>query len=244
MTDKAYRSELTPVDFLRRSARVYPDKTAVIHGRRRYSYAQFAERAARLASGLHAAGFVAGDRVAILSPNAPALLEAHFAVPAAGGVLVPINTRLQTSEIDYILSHSGARFLFVDEALYPQVADLDLAALELVRIADSGETDDLYERFLAAAAADPLPRVVADEESPLSMNYTSGTTGPSKGVLMPHGHLYLFGRGMQTHMRMTANDRYYICMPLFHAQGILMQFYAILIAGGSAVLGKQFRASS
>ena len=142
MTDKAYRSELTPVDFLRRSARVYPDKTAVIHGRRRYSYAQFAERTARLASGLHAAGFVAGDRVAILSPNAPALLEAHFAVPAAGGVLVPINTRLQTSEIDYILSHSGARFLFVDEALYPQVADLDLAALELVRIADSGETDD------------------------------------------------------------------------------------------------------
>ena len=66
MTDKAYRSELTPVDFLRRSARVYPDKTAVVHGRRRYSYAQFAERAARLASGLHAAGFVAGDRVAIL----------------------------------------------------------------------------------------------------------------------------------------------------------------------------------
>ena len=128
VTEKTYRSELTPVDFLRRSARAYPDKIAVVHGHRRYSYARFAERVARMASGLHAAGLGAGDRVAVLSPNAPALLEAHFAVPAAGCVFVPINTRLQTSEIGYILSHSGARFLFVDEALYPQVADLDLAA--------------------------------------------------------------------------------------------------------------------
>ena len=231
MTDKAYRSELTPVDFLRRSARVYPDKTAVIHGRRRYSYAQFAERAARLASGLHAAGFVAGDRVAILSPNAPALLEAHFAVPAAGGVLVPINTRLQTSEIDYILSHSGARFLFVDEALYPQVADLALAALELVRIADSGETDDPYERFLAAAAADPLPRVVADEESPLSMNYTSGTTGQPKGVLCTHRGAYLNAMGQIVEIGFDRDTRFLWTLPMFHCNGWCCTWAITAVAG-------------
>ena len=104
MTDKAYRSELTPVDFLRRSARVYPDKTAVIHGRRRYSYAQFAERTARLASGLHAAGFVAGDRVAILSPNAPALLEAHF---AAALCAAPLDSFAYSAPLGYSQEASG-----------------------------------------------------------------------------------------------------------------------------------------
>ena len=118
--DKVYRSELTPVDFLRRSARVYPDKVAIVHGQRRYTYAQFAERVCRLASGLSAAGCSAGDRIAFLSPNAPALLEAHFAIPALGGVLVPINTRLQSSEIAHILADSGASALFVDNALYPR----------------------------------------------------------------------------------------------------------------------------
>ena len=97
-TDKVYRSELTPVDFLRRSARVYAHKIAVVHGTRRYTYAQFSERVARLASGLLAKGFTTGDRVAILSPNTPALLEAHFAIPALGGVLVPINTAYKTEK--------------------------------------------------------------------------------------------------------------------------------------------------
>ena len=128
--EKVYRTELSPVAFLRRNAYVHPDKTAVVHGKRRYSYAVFSERVNRLSSALLAAGLEKHDRVAFLVPNIPPLLEAHFAVPAARGVLVAINTRLGKAEIDHILQHSGARLLFVDRALYPQIAELDLSALQ------------------------------------------------------------------------------------------------------------------
>ena len=126
MEEKVYRTELTPVDFLYRSASVFPDKIAVVHGDRRYTYREFAERVNRLASRLRAVGMQKNDRVAFLSPNAPALLEAHFGVPAAGGILVAVNTRLNSQEIDYILKHSGSKFLFVDTELFPLVEPLDL----------------------------------------------------------------------------------------------------------------------
>src|SRR5881398_1247773 len=100
-----YRTELSPVSFLTRSAYVFPDKTAVVHGARRYTYRQFEERVDRLASALRAAGMQRHDRVAFLCPNIPPMLEAHFGVPAAGGILVAINTRLSSGEIDYILKH-------------------------------------------------------------------------------------------------------------------------------------------
>src|SRR5690242_7934313 len=134
-----YRTELSPVSFLRRSAYIYPGKTAVVHGERSYSYRQLEERVNRLAAHLRADGLQKGDRVAFLCPNIPPMLEAHFALPAAGGVLVAINTRLSTSEIEYILQHSGATFLFVDDELFPLVQPLDLAALKVVRIADTGD---------------------------------------------------------------------------------------------------------
>src|SRR5687768_12655078 len=100
-----YRTELTPLSFLRRSAYVHPDKTAVVHGEWRYTYRELEERCNRLASGLRALGLQHLDRVAFICPNIPAMLEAHFGVPAAGLVLVPINTRLSSDEIGYILKH-------------------------------------------------------------------------------------------------------------------------------------------
>src|SRR6266496_6553565 len=123
--EKVYHTHFTPVSFLHRSAYLYPDKTAVVHGDRRYSYRQFEERVNRLAARLRADGLQKHDRVAFLCPNIPALLEAHFAVPAAGGILVAINTRLNSQEIDYILHHSSATFLFVDAELASLVAPLD-----------------------------------------------------------------------------------------------------------------------
>src|SRR6185437_2722718 len=108
---RAHRSELTPLAFLERSVLVYPDKVAVVHEDRRYTYREFGERVNRLASALRAAGLRKGDRVAFLAPNIPALLEAHYGVPAAGGVLVALNYRLNAEDIGYILKHSGARFL-------------------------------------------------------------------------------------------------------------------------------------
>src|SRR5215467_14720644 len=133
-----YRTELSPVSFLTRSAYVFPEKPAVIHGARRYTYRQFEERVNRLASALRAAGLAKHDRVAFLCPNIPAMLEAHYGVPAAGGVLVAINTRLNSDEIGYILGHSGARFLFVDAELEALVKPLDLTRLTMVRVDDTG----------------------------------------------------------------------------------------------------------
>src|SRR5437899_7991252 len=108
-----YRTELTPVSFLRRSAYVFPDKIAVVHDDRRYTYQQFEERANRLASGLRAAGLRHLDRVAFICPNTPAMLEAHFGLAAAGLVLVPINTRLNSDERVSLLKHPAAKFGFV-----------------------------------------------------------------------------------------------------------------------------------
>src|SRR5437899_7786192 len=119
-----YRTELSPVSSLPRSAYVFPDKIAVVHGARRYTYRQLEERVNRLASALRTAGLAKHDRVAFLCPNIPAMLEAHFGVPAAGGVLVAINTRLNSDEIAYILQHSVAKFPFVRPEPRPLVKPL------------------------------------------------------------------------------------------------------------------------
>ena len=128
------RTELSPLSFLKRSASVFADKTAVVHGTRSYSYRHFEERVNRQASALRNAGLKKGDRVAFLSPNAPAMLEAHFGVPAAGGVLVAINIRLNAEEVGYIVEHSGARFLFAYAELQPLVEALDLEGIRVIRI--------------------------------------------------------------------------------------------------------------
>ena len=122
---RPYRTELSPVSFLRRSAYVFPDKVAVVHGERHTTYREFDERVNRLASSLASATIARGDRVAFLAPNIPAMLEAHFGVPAAGAVLVSINTRLGRDEIAHILEHSGARMVFADH-LGAHVAGLDV----------------------------------------------------------------------------------------------------------------------
>src|SRR2546427_9173079 len=133
MDTKVSRTELTPVSFLRRSAYVSPEKEAVVDDDRRFTYRELEQRVDRFASALRAEGLEKHDRVAFLSPNTHPLLESHFAVPAAGGVLVSINTRLNAEEIGYILDHSGSRFLFVDEELEPVIEPLDLSGLRVVR---------------------------------------------------------------------------------------------------------------
>ncbi|MEA2587705.1 MAG: hypothetical protein QOH66_632, partial [Actinomycetota bacterium] len=135
----------------------------------------------RLASALRRAGLDKHDRAAFLCPNIPPLLEAHFAVPAAGGILVAINTRLGSEEVAYILSHSGARFLFVDRELEPVVAPIDTSRIEVVRVGDTGAPGDPYEDFLAGGSPEPVESWLEDEEEPISINYTSGTTGRPKG---------------------------------------------------------------
>src|SRR5215216_5126154 len=137
MSGKVYRSELTPDSFLRRAAYMFPEKTAVVHGGRRYTYGELQERVNRLASRLRDAGLEKDDRVAFLCPNTPPMLEGHFAVPAAGMVLVAINTRLGKDEVSYIVEHSGAKMVFVDAELEHLLEDVD-TEVERVRIDDTG----------------------------------------------------------------------------------------------------------
>src|SRR5918992_1543047 len=148
VSEKVYRSELTPVDFLGRSAYMFPEKTAVVYGERRYTYGEFEERVNRLASRLRVAGFQKGDGVASLAPNTPPMLEGTFAVPAAGLVLVAINTRLSAGEIEYIVEHSKAKMVFVDYELEQLLEGVD-ESVERVRIDDTGEEGDPYEDYLS-----------------------------------------------------------------------------------------------
>jgi fatty-acyl-CoA synthase len=215
---KVFRSELNPVDFLRRAAFVYPDKTAVVDSGRRYSYRELAQRSWRLANALRSAGLSKGDRVATLLFNSAPMLEAHFGVPTAGGVLVAINQRLAPPEVDYILQHSGARFLLLDAELEPLVTPLPLSDLEVIRY-ERGQVEDRYEQFLAAASAEVPESWLEDEEETISINYTSGTTGRPKGVKYTYRGAYLNALSEVIVAGMTPESVYLWTLPMFHCNG-------------------------
>src|SRR6266545_5221224 len=236
--DQIYRTELTPISFLRRSAYLFPDKLAVAHGHRRYSYCQFEARVNRLAAGLRAVGLQRHDRVSFLCPNIPPLLEAHFAVPAAGGVLVAINTRLSSDEIGYIIQHAGARFLFVDSELAQLVEPLDISAIQVVRVDDTGAPGDPYEDFLAAGSPEPLESWLEDEEETISINYTSGTTGRPKGVMYTHRGAYLNALAQVAETEMNGDSVYLWTLPMFHCNGWCFTWAVTAIGATNVCLRK------
>jgi fatty-acyl-CoA synthase len=126
------RVELSPLNFLKRAADTMGGRTAVVHGERRYTYGELQARCNRLASGLWNRGIERNDRVAVLCPNTPALLEAHYGVPLAGAILVAINTRLSKDEVAYILEDSGAKILIVDHELQKMIEGVDLKGIETI----------------------------------------------------------------------------------------------------------------
>ena len=221
LRSSASRTELDPISFLTRSARLHPDRTAVVHGERRRTYAELEARVNRLASALRARGLERRDRVAVLSPNMPAMLEAHFGVPAAGGVLVAINTRLSARRGRYILEHSGARFLFVDAELAALVERLDPPASTSSASTTPAAPDDPYEELpRRRVARGRAERWLEDEDEPISINYTSGTTGRPKGVMYTHRGAYLNALGEVHRDAARPATRVYLwTLPMFHCNG-------------------------
>ena len=179
---------LSPIDFLERSARVYRRETAVVDGAVRRTYPEMLERVYRFAHLLHALGVRNGERVALLAKNQTTLLEAHFAVPLAGGVLCALNVRLIASEIAYIVDHCGASVVVYDPEFAPLVEGL-APGVRRVRSGDATAQD--LEALLARSSAAPIDNPVTDEDAMISINYTSGTTGRPKGVMYTHRGAYL-----------------------------------------------------
>ena len=221
-----HRSHLTPLRFLQRSAAIFRRKPAVVYGDRSWTYPELNERVHQLASALKQAGVQRGDRVAYLVPNIPAMLEGHFGVPLAGGILVAINTRLNSDEVAYILNHSGAKILVVDTELARVVAPVrdQLAHLEtLVHVEDEAGGirlgDIEYETFLAGGSPDPLDWPLDDEEETIAIDYTSGTTGRPKGVMYTHRGAYLNSLGELLETRMSSDSVYLWTLPMFHCNG-------------------------
>ena len=207
------RRDLTPLDFLARSAFVYRDKIAVVDAERSFTYAEFNQRIHRLASALSYVGVEPGDRVAVLAPNTLTALEPHFAVPLAGAVLVMLNTRLQAAELAWILNHCGAKALIADPQLLPIVQPVLDDVKELAFV-----TDD-YEGLLAKGEfpfrAAPAPH----EEQMICINYTSGTTGFPKGVMFTHRGAYLNALSEMMEHGLNARSVYLWTVPLFHCNG-------------------------
>jgi fatty-acyl-CoA synthase len=242
-TPDAWFTPLTPLAFLERSARVYPEKAAIVYGDRRLSYAEFAAAATRLAHALRAKGLKPGDRVAYLLPNIPEMLIAHFGVPLAGGVLVAMNIRLGPAEIRHICRHSGAKLLVVDAALHPTIAPVvDQLNVEIVSAtdpaaraaADPGVGGISYEDLLACGRDDPLPWRIGDERATISINYTSGTTGMPKGVMYHHRGAYLNSLAEIIHSQHSPESRYLWTLPMFHCNGWCTT-WAVTAIGGTHI---------
>jgi fatty-acyl-CoA synthase len=232
------RTELTPVDLLARAAYMYPEKVAVVHGDRRLTYADLGERAWRLANALRASGLEKGDRVATLLPTSPAMLEAHFGVPAAGGILVTVNTRLSSGEIEYILRHSGARYLLLDAELAGLAEPIDLTGIVVIRVDDTGAPDDPHERFLAGGSPEQPESWLEDEGETISINYTSGTTGRPKGVEYSYRGAYLAALNNAVIARLSHESVFLWLQPMFHCNGWCFPWAITAVAGRHVTIRK------
>jgi fatty-acyl-CoA synthase len=240
------RNHLTPLSFVERSVRVYSDKVAIVHGDKRYTYREFGERVNRFASALRRSGLEKGDRVAFLCANTPPMIDAHFAVPLAGGVLVCINTRLAAQEIKYILNHSGSKFLVVDTEFSGLIAPIqrDLETVrQIIHSADlpggASFGGPEYEEFLQTGSPEPLPRALEDEMENISINYTSGTTGMPKGVVFSHRGAFLNAIGVGIESGLTFDSIYLWTLPMFHCNGWCF-IWGVVALGGTHICMRKF----
>jgi len=215
---------LTPLRCLLRALDLYPEKVGVVDGENRYTYAQFADRCRRIAAGLVANGVCPDDRIGVLSFNSSALLEAYYAVPLAGAIVMPLNVRLHASELEVILRHALPTVLLYERDFAPLVDQLRTAVPECLFIAinDSGpnENQDPTLASLLQHKPIPMPNLMAiDETAIIELFYTSGSTGAPKGVMLSHRTLYLHALSLAASLDHTDSHVLLHTIPLFHANG-------------------------
>jgi fatty-acyl-CoA synthase len=231
---------LSPLSFLPRTAAVYPERTAIIHGSRRHTWREAYGRCRRLAGALAGRGIGRGDTVAVMAPNTPALWEAHFGVPMTGAVLNALNYRLDPASIAFILEHGEAKILLADREFSPIAKDAlgRLGrAIPVIDIDDPdarggellGETE--YEALLDEGDPAFDWHLPADEWQAVSLNYTSGTTGDPKGVVYHHRGAYLNAIGNILVWGMQSHPVYLWTLPMFHCNGWCFPWSVTALAG-------------
>lgn len=232
-------------DFLRRAVQLYPERDAIIDESTRYTYAQFQERANRLANALTALGVQKGDRVALLAPNNHRFLECFYGVTAIGAVLVPLNYRLVPSDFIYIINHAGATAFIIDDELLPVAGQIrpELTAVrQFICWSYSGDPVPTgwqdYDALLARSSAAPPPDPGLGENDLATVNYTSGTTARPKGVMMTHRNLYANALNFIMHLDVSDRDTILHTLPMFHANGWGSPFAVTAMGGRHVVLRK------
>jgi fatty-acyl-CoA synthase len=243
---------LSPVSFVERSAEVFGDLPAVIHGRRRATWRELRDRSARLAAALHALGVCRGSTVSVMLPNTPEMVEAHYAVPAVNAVLNTLNTRLDATLLAWQMNHCEADVLISDREFAPVMGQA-LALLRerhgrapvVIDVCDSeytGAGDRLGEHEYEAllAAHDPLPRLEGpqDEWDAIAVSYTSGTTGDPKGVVTHHRGAYLNAVCNAATWTMPHFPRYLWTLPMFHCNGWCFPWTVAMLGGTHVCLRK------
>ena len=242
---------LLPSMFLRRAARLFPDKVAVVDGEQRYAYRTLAARVNRLSNALRQMGVQRGDKVAVLSPNSHRMLEAFFAVPQLGAILTPLNYRLTSHEFAYILEHSETKVVLVDWEYCHQLAPIadrlhGVRHYVLLRDAEP-PTATLpardYEDLLAAASPEfPEPAAVAETDI-ATLNYTSGTTARPKGVMLSHRACITAALNYIVSLNVRPADVYLHTLPMFHANG-WGGIWAVAGLGGTQVCLRRVEAQT
>ena len=236
---------LTPIGFLERSASVYPDRTSLVHGNRRHTWAETYARCRRLASSLAARGIGRGDTVSVMAPNVPAAYEATLAVPMLGAVVNTINTRLDADTVAFILEHGEAKAIITDRELSPTVGPaltkLDRRPL-VIDVDDPGAAggerlgDVEYEAFLEGGDPDFAWAGPGDEWDAIALNYTSGTTGNPKGVVYAHRGAYINAMTNAVAWNMAHHPVYLWTLPMFHCNGWCFPWTLAAVAGTGVCL--------
>jgi fatty-acyl-CoA synthase len=214
---------LTPLEFARRTRRLYPEREALVDGELRLTYEQFFTRCDRWSAALQALGVRPGDRVAYIAPNTHAQLESFYAVPQIGAVLVPINYRLTADDFVYLINHSGSKIVCAHSDYLDAI---DSVRSQLQNVAtfvalEGGENKEGWLNYeqLVKDAPSTFSRAEIQETDLLSINYTSGTTSRPKGVMITHRNAYINVIGTLLHHPMSLADRYLWTVPMFHANG-------------------------